>query len=751
MSIGKNHLRVDGFEKAAGKTRFCADIEIPGMLFGKIIRTTVPAGKLKRIRFDPEFDWSTVTVVTAEDIPGKNIIEIIKPDMPALVFEKFNYSGEPVALVAAESETLARQAAAKISLDTESTKAIFGIETIVNRHKNSHGDFETFYEYESGSGNVEKGFRDWDKIIESEYFTGAQEHAYLEPQCMMAIPEGGNKIRILGSMQCPYFVHPAIVSLLGKKNDDVIVQQAPTGGAFGGKEDFPSLLGAHVALLAEKSGRPVRIRFDREEDISFSTKRHPAWIRHKTGISKDGKLVSMDIEIILDAGAYATLSSVVLARALIHACGVYKCPNVKIRAFAAKSNLPPPGAFRGFGAPQVQFAVESHMDELAAACRISPLDIRRKNILRLGDKMFTGQKLTESVGGEACLEAVREMSDFLNRRVEIENENKTAHQDVKRGIGIATCLHGATFTGAGEKALQSRAALLLKADGVVEILTSITEMGQGALTTFSQIVSEALSIPTSSIQCLLPDTSRVPNSGPTVASRSTMIVGRILEHCSKDLIKAMEKAIGPGAGREGKGFHLASGKVIQWNDAAAIATKNGNLRIERAYDFPDNQIWDENTFQGIGYPVYSWGAVGIEIAVDVGTFEITPEKLRLVYEIGKAINPASVRGQLEGGSLQALGYGLLENMNINDGRFLQNRFQTYIIPTFPDLPKVKTRIIEMPYSRGPGGAKGVGELPMNAVAAALCNAVKQALGVNINSLPITPEKLFESLKTGGAG
>ncbi|MBM4388450.1 MAG: xanthine dehydrogenase family protein, partial [Deltaproteobacteria bacterium] len=341
-------IRVDGEEKSRGETRFTADIKIPGMMHGAIARAPVSRGSIKRLIFSGDFDWSSVTIVTPDDIPGENVIHVIHDDMPCLARDRVNYYGEPIALVAAETQELAREAVKNISAEVESEEPVAGIEELVELFKASPEKLTVFKEYKIAKGDIEQGFKESDNIVEGEYFTGLHEHIYLETQGMIAVPEENGKMRVLGSLQCPFYVRPAVATALGMKEEDVIVEQVQMGGAFGGKEDFPSHLGAHAALLAFKSKRPVKIIFDRSEDIRFTTKRHPSYVRHRTGVRRDGTLTAMEIEVLFDAGAYQTLTPVVLSRGILHSSGAYRCPNVNIRAAALKSNMPPAGAFRGF-------------------------------------------------------------------------------------------------------------------------------------------------------------------------------------------------------------------------------------------------------------------------------------------------------------------------------------------------------------------------------------------------------------------
>ncbi len=749
MYIGKNIDRTDGWDKVTGKIKFIADIQMPDMLFGLTVRSPVSKGKLKEIKFDKNFDFSDITVVTAKDIKGENYIHIIKDDMPCLASGQIEYLGEPVALIAAKNIRKAYEALRHIKVEVEEETPLLGLEEIVKTYKREPHSLTYFYQPQINKGNIKEGFDEASYIVEAEFYTGFQEHLYLEPQGMMTYQKNG-KFYCVGSLQCPYYVRPAVAKVTGKKEDDIVIIQAPTGGAFGGKEDYPSLLAAHTALLCQKSGKPVMMIYDREEDISFTTKRHPSYVHHKAGVMKDGKILVLESTILFDAGAYVTLSPVVLSRGTLHACSVYSIPNVRITAKAVKSNIPPPGAFRGFGAPQTLFAMEAFIDTIAHRLKLSPYEVRRKNLLKTGSEMATGQQLTEGVAIDRCLDRLISISDFKKKFEIYRKQSKSRETEILKGIGIATVLHGGSFTGSGELMLKSKAAIQLNPDGTLEILIANTDMGQGVQTIFPQIAASKLNIPIELVKCPLPDTSRVPNSGPTVASRTTMIVGRIITLCCDELLNLFEKHYKEKIKIDNGILLLTkSKKRIPFRKAASEIASKKPLYIEKQYDFPPEQVWDEQNYKGTAYPVYSWGAIAIEVEVNKYTFEIRPVNLYTVYEIGRAINPKSAIGQLEGGSIQALGYGLMEKCELKNGKFFQNRLQTYIIPTSEDMPEIKTEIIEVPYPRGPFGAKGLGELPHNGVAPALRNAVLNALGIEINEIPINPETILKYMKNRG--
>jgi CO/xanthine dehydrogenase Mo-binding subunit len=555
-------------------------------------------------------------------------------------------------------------------------------------------------------GNAAAALAGADQVIEGTYRTGHQEHIYIEPNGVIAVPEDGG-VTIHGSVQCPFYVIKAVRCLLGPGRP-VRVIQTETGGGFGGKEEYPSMLAGHAAMLALKSGRPVKLVYDRGEDMVATTKRHPSIVRHRTGVTKDGRLVAMEVEVILDGGAYVTLSPVVLSRGCIHAAGPYRCDDISIRGRAVFTNTPPNGAFRGFGAPQTEFAVEVHMDRIAEALGMDPVELRRLNALRPGDTMATGQTLREDASAHLVLDAAVRRTDFTRKREEYRGSN--------RGIGLSLFYHGAGFTGSGERTLKSRARLVLTPTGV-RIAVGSTEIGQGTRTMHAQIVTDALGIPYEDVEVAQPDTSRVADSGPTVASRTCMVVGKILEECALE----MKQQLGGLA-------------------PAEYYARHGALTVERMYEPPDWIQWDDDTYRGDAYATYGWGCDVAELEVDPDTFEVRPLKLTTVQEFGRPIHPALARGQIEGGTVQGLGYALLERVVMKNGAMANAQLTNYAIPTTLDTPEIDVVMLTNPYPGGPFGAKGLGELPMDGPAPAIVNALRH-LGFDVREIPATPELL----------
>jgi CO/xanthine dehydrogenase Mo-binding subunit len=692
-AVGSNVPRKDGIGKATGAARYADDIVFPGMLHGRTIRSTIPRGRIKSIRYD--FDTTGFTIVDYRDAPAKNAVDLMSQDQPFLAEHEVRHMAEPIVLIAHEDKE--KLNAATVIIDYEEEEPLFDPEKSPL----------SFKDIDIVKGDTDRALQEADVIVEGVYRTGHQEHVYIEPNGVIAVPEDGG-VAIYGSVQCPFYVIKALRCLLGSAHPNVRVIQTETGGGFGGKEEYPSMIAGHAVLLALKSGRPVKIIYDRAEDMVATTKRHPSIVRHRTGLTKDGRLVAMDIDVLLDGGAYVTLSPTVLSRGCIHAAGPYSCDNVHIRGRTVFTNTPPNGAFRGFGAPQTEFAVEVHMDRIAEQLGIDPVDLRRINALKPGDVTATGQTLRDDASAHMVLEEAVKRTDFDRKRKEWKGTNKS--------IGLSLFYHGAGFTGAGERNLKSRARLELTSSGV-RIAVGSTEIGQGTRTMHAQIVTDALGIPYESVEVAQPDTSRVADSGPTVASRTCMVVGKILEECAME----MKEKLGGMSPSE----YYAS---------------NGELSIERMYEPPDWIQWDDATYRGDAYATYGWGCDVAEVELDPDTYEVKPVKLTAVQEFGRPIHPALARGQIEGGTAQGLGYALLENVVMKNGAMANSQLTNYVIPTTLDMPELDVVMMENPYPGGPFGAKGLGELPMDGPAPAVVNAIR-ALGLDLREIPATPERL----------
>jgi CO/xanthine dehydrogenase Mo-binding subunit len=485
--------------------------------------------------------------------------------------------------------------------------------------------------------------------------------------------------------------------------------------------------------------------YDRHEDIAATTKRHPAIVRHRTGVTKDGRLVAQDIEVVMDGGAYSTLTPVVLSRGTLHAGGPYVCPSVRIRGRAMATNTPPNGAFRGFGAPQTEFAAEMQVNRIAEALGVSPLELRRRWVYRIGDETPSGQILKESVAGEEVLDRAAEAAEFERLRAQTAHQREAREERsgsgrpatalfspsarTARGIGLALAWHGAGFTGSGEVKLASIASIELTADAEIRILTASTEMGQGTKTIFPQLAAEQLGIDVERVQIAPQDTSIVPDSGPTVASRTAMVVGGLVIGAAARLSRSVEQATG-----------------VPFADSYADYVRDhGPLRIDEQFKGYPDIVFDDDTYRGDAYPAYGWAACVADVEVDLDTGEVAVRNVMSADDIGHVIHPILAEGQIEGGTLQGVGYATIEEIKLADGRYLNDRLATYLIPTSLDAPRINSILVEAPFSGAPHGAKGVGELPMDVPAAAVVAAIHDATGVWVHDLPASPERIMAML------
>jgi CO/xanthine dehydrogenase Mo-binding subunit len=730
-SIGQSIPRREGWAKVTGQARYVDDVALPGLLHGITVRSPVARGILRGISYDPSIPWSEFTIVTAADVPGRNRVALIADDQPWLADERINHAEEPVVLLAHEDRYRLEEARRRVTLQIDPLPPVFSIDESLEGREIVWGEDNVFKSYLVTSGDVDAAFASADLVVEGEYETGAQEQLYIEPNGMLAVANRTDGVTVRGSMQCPYYVHRALMALFDLAAEQVRVVQLETGGGFGGKEDYPSVIAGHAALLAWKAGRPVKMVYDRAEDMAATTKRHPSRTRHRTAVSRDGKLLAMDVDFVIDGGAYCTLSPVVLSRGTIHAPGPYFCPNVRLRGRAVATSLPPHGAFRGFGAPQSLFAVERHMDRVAQAVGLEPDELRRRNFIRTGQSSAVGQIIRDPIDMSALLDRALEISDYHAKRRRYAEANPST--GVRQGIGFAAFMHGAGFTGSGEDHLASVVAVEARADGRVVVLSSNTEIGQGTNTIFAQIAGDALGLPPDAITVARPDTALVPDSGPTVASRTCMVVGRLVESASANLRRTLTRASLLGEAYSPADFERACAEYIR---------QFGALRSTARYQAPPGLRWDDRLYQGDAYGTYAWAVYVADVSVDTLTWEVRVDDFVAVQEVGKVINPVLATGQIEGGVAQAIGWALHEQVVWHEGRMQNAQMTNYSMPTSMDLPPIRVFFEERPYAHGPAGAKGIGELPMDGAAPAICNAVSQALAIDPRAVPLTPERIM---------
>jgi CO/xanthine dehydrogenase Mo-binding subunit len=735
--IGKPVPRKEGRKKVTGQALYIDDLSYPDMLHAVTVRSPAARGKITNITFGGDIPWDEFTIVTAKDIPGANYVALILNDQPYLADGFVNHPEEPVVLLAHPDKYLLEEARRNVALEIEPQPPIFSLADSLAKKQIIWGEDNVFKKFLVDKGNVDDAWANADFIVEGEYETGAQEQLYIENNGAIAIANETDGVTVWGSMQCPYYVHKALVKLFGLPEEKIRIIQTETGGGFGGKEEYPSLIAGHAALLAWKSGKPVKMIYDRAEDMVATTKRHPSRTRHKSAVTREGKLLAMEIDFVIDGGAYCTLSPVVLSRGTIHAAGPYVCPNVRIHSRAVATNVPPHGAFRGFGAPQSIFALERHIDKVAQTVGLTPEEFRRRNFIHEGETTATSQIIRERIDMDHLLTRALELSDYHAKRERFARENNASNGrfSKKRGIGFASFMHGAGFTGSGEVYLQSVVSAEATAEGKVRILAASTEIGQGTNTIFSQIASETLGLDFDSIEIVQPDTSHVPNSGPTVASRTSMVVGKLVESAVMSLKQTLA----------GSGLLPEKYSESEFKKACAdYIAKFGSLKTSSTYQPPPNVHWDDEKYQGDAYGAYAWAIYVAEVSFDELTYEARVEDFVALQEVGRVLNPVLAAGQIEGGVAQAIGFTLFENVVWKDGRMANNQMTNYIIPTPADIPPIRVFFEENPYAYGPGGAKGIGELPMDGAAPAILNAIEHATGISFNQVPLMPETLIEA-------
>lgn len=692
--ISKSVVKKDHQPKIDGSALYVGDYPQEGMLYGRIVRS--PYARARVVEIKPYPLPEGYFTVDHRDVPGINEVHIVKDDTHVYAEEIVEYIGDPVLMVVGPNEQEVLRIATQIEVVYEQLPAVLNVR-----------DSETaFFDYNFGKGDPDAAFAEADKIYEEEFETGYQEQAYLEPQGMIATFLDG-KLSIHGSLQCPYYVHGAIAKALGLTPDRVRVVQDVTGGGFGGKEAYPSILACQVAVAAYRAGgKPVRVIFDRREDMEFTSKRHPSLSNYRVAV-KDGRVTAMDIDVVFNAGGYTTLSAVVLQRGIIASPGVYRVENIRVRGRAMKTNTVPTGAYRGFGAPQTFFAVEMMMNHIARDLGEEPLAFKQRHLVQQGDATSTGGIYHFPVPLPEMTQEVEQMSGYSHKRAEYNAAKPGRYQ---RGIGIALWFHGAGFTGSGERDhIKAVTRLHKTTDGRVEILASQSDIGQGIKTTLCKIVANELNLPLDLVTYNNPDTDRVPDSGPTVASRSLMTVGELLRRAA---------------------IRLRS----EWKDAE-------DQTVEERFVEPDFVIpFYIEKFQGDAYPTYAWAVSAVEVEVDTLTGVNKVLGAWASFDVGTPIDYNIVVGQMEGGLLQGLGYASMEQMAADQtGRIRNNSFSDYIIPTAVDVPVLEVKMHVEEYPLGPYGAKGAGELPLVGMPAAYMAAMEQALHQSIQHIPFSAE------------
>ncbi|HPC37943.1 MAG TPA: xanthine dehydrogenase family protein molybdopterin-binding subunit [Exilispira sp.] len=759
-------IRVDVWEKLRGEIKYTDDYTFKDILYISIVRSKIQRGKIKSIQL-PHIPRGYF-VFGPSHIPGSRVWHYLLDDWMFLTEENINFYGEPLLLIAGPQLSICKRLCEEVQIEYEQIKPIKNIvdafsneippiyqgengKNIFKKLGYTFGDisilsaeplditkileYETYTKIKKGKENI---------IIEEILHTGLQEHAYIEPQGFIAWMED-DIINLKGSIQCPFYVLKAICQLLDLPPEKIRIQQAATGGGFGGKEEYPSILASFTALVTYLTKKPSKLILERTEDIETTTKRHPSDIMLRILANKDGKIKSIESDIILDAGAYCGISPIVLARSEIAACGIYKVEAARVEAKAVATNNVISGAFRGFGAPQSFFALETTINHLADKLEISPISIRKNNHLRKGDFSATGGKMRQDVLLSEMLDWINERTDFEKKYFEYRRKSKEfidkikkqkptkriltlenqiiKYGDIFKGIGISTVFHGCGFTGRGEENIKATVRIKYFPQNyysfesgddknqkyIVEVYVATVEIGQGMLTVFTDIVADIFQIPRESIKIISGDTHLVPDSGPTVASRTTMIVGGLIY------------------------------------DACERIKKSGETDVTLTYKSPDDIKWDEVKSQGDAYPAYSWGVCVTELDFSFLTFTGKINRMTSCFDIGKALNEDAAIGQVIGGFAQGLGWTVMEKCETKDGRIMQRAFTDYAIPTSLDMPEVEVKFFDNPYDKGPFGAKCLGELPFVLSPASILHAYEVATSMHFYKIPLTSELIYNSL------
>ena len=749
--IGVSVPKVDAYAKVAGAPIFADDLQRENMLYGKLVHGNLPYAKIVRVNIDRAKDLPGVAaVLTAGDVPGLNAFGGIVPDQPVLAGDIVLYVGDPVAVVFAETEAIAAQAAKLVEVDLEPLEPIFTAEDALRQDAPQlHPKGNVVNHIIVKKGDVEMGFAQADVIVEDTYQTQMVEHAYLEPESVLAENGDDGKIIVYTGSQSSHAFRLQIARSLGVPEDRVRVIFTATGGAFGGKEE--PLVQIHAALGAMKTGRPVKMTVTRRESIMKSTKRHAQKIYMKHGATNDGRLVAIEARILADTGPYTSWGMPVVFRGAVCAAGPYVVPHVYSDAVGAYTNNAIGGAFRGFGSTQVCFAGEVQIDRLARKLGIDPIEFRRRNALAVGETTSTGQVLEPSVPFDETLVAIREAL------TKTAIPKSAGHKKI--GVGIASAFKNVGI-GAGLPD-GAGASVELTAQGRIVVYTGATDMGQGSNTTMAQIAAGAGGFPLSCMDVVASDTDLCLDAGMTTASRQTYVSGNAVEHCAAVLSEQIRTAIGdawdadaadivfdkdgPVLGRR----RMSYAELQRWLSERGVDTKI-SYRYEPPVCYPLPKCADHEPGVDLEqYRVhfaYSFGTQAAIVEVDEETGAVRVLKVIAAHEVGTAINPQSVQNQIEGCVVMGLGYGLMEKFQMTQGQVATDTLKKLHLPYSNVVPEIEVHIIEDPQPGGPFGAKGLGELPVNPTAPAIINAIYDAVGVRLTELPATPEKLLKAIK-----
>lgn len=745
--IGQSLSRPDAPEKTTGKTRFLTDISVKNMVYGAPVYSSIPYGEFTQIDLlDAEKVNGFIDFVSAKDIPAENQIGVIIQDQPLFAHKTVRYIGDSIGLVVAKTQEAALEAAGLVKINYLEKNPYLSIDESRDAIEKIIHETNLACHHRVRKGDIDSGFDKADQIIEARFKTPYQEHYYLEPQACIAFSDEDGSIKILGSLQCPFYVQKAVANVFGLSYDKVLVEQAPTGGAFGGKEDIPSEVCARAAVAAKKIGQPVKVVYNRRDDVQLTSKRHPFQMHYKVGVKNDGTLIAAKILLEENAGAYATLSTVVSYRSAAHAMGPYVIPNIHVDSNSYYTNLPPAGAFRGFGSPQAAFGHERMMDVIADKLNMDPMELRLKNIIKPGSQTQTAQILNESVGAEETIRKAAKLAQWTS--FDPDQSGRFKH-----GLGMSAIHYGNCLGAAGWHMDGSGVNIKISASGDVYVAYGLIEMGQGAETTVTQMTAEALGVLPDRIKVLPTDSAQVPDSGPAVASRNVVMTGNAIRDASQKLMPILKKSASQLMECDESNITIKNDKVTDNQSGTEIGfhelcdfMSKSNIPMEFTGWWHTPKLeYDAETGIGEAYFSYSFATHIAKVRVDTFTGQVFVDKIFAAHDVGKAINPAGIEGQVEGGVVQGIGWATTEDFKMDHGVVTTPNLSTYLLPTALDSAEVETIIVEKPEPEGPWGAKGIGEPSIIPTAGAIANAVSSALGIQMNEIPLTPEKVLTHL------
>ena len=740
--VGRSHLRPDAVDKVAGEAMFTDDLKFNDMLYAKACRAMVPHAILTHLDISKAVELpGVVSVLTAADIPGEQNHGLVTFDWPTMVGvgERIRYVGDTIAIIAAETTEIANKAADLIEADYEILPVISSpVQSRLPDQPQLHPDGNLLKHIKVRKGNMETGFADADLTIEHTFHTQTTDHAFMEPECSIAVPTTEGRMEIYVGSQIPYQDRSQVARVLGWDENRVRIVGQMMGGGFGGKEDIAGQI--HAALLASATQRPVKLLYDRRESLLAHPKRHATQIKVKIEAKQNGRITAVETELYGDTGAYASLGEKVMTRATTHSAGPYDVPHVRNDCYAMYTNNPPAGAFRGFGVTQSIFAVESMIDMLSEKLDLDPVEVRRINALHVGSITNTGQRLEDSVGLTACIDRVEEELHKINPEP-FKPVADPQNPDLIRAWGVAAAYKNTGLGGGAEDV--SNAEIELFTDGTFEIRSSAAEMGQGLTAVMQMIVAEEMGVPADQVKVLVMDTDLTPDGGPTTASRQTFITGNASRLAAQTLRNAIAAFIGekfdihPDRVEFQNGLVQAKGKAVTYDEIAEEMISVGQVpRALYRYEAPQTKPLGAG---GKMHFAYSYAAQAAQVEVDRRTGETKVLHIITANDVGMALNPLGLQGQIEGGIIMGLGHCLTEEFIVKDGKVITDRFARYQIPNILHTPKITSIIIEHPASEGPYGAKGVGEISSIPTTPAITNAIYNAVGVRINRTPVDPE------------